>query len=268
MASMGPAGFSSYGGWVGAEHLLIPAEMLRRTPYTVSWEGSFSIGPGNPDQRPSPSSAAAATASSPSWAHSGGPSWAYSSGGGGGAGVSGRAVMPHGVTTRWGCAASSPPPHTCCVCSGLLSQAMCLRLLRGVTRRLRGYRELWEGASAALLAEGLQYDATQGQVRIRDFSRWSHLACPLAVPEVSGASIGAGGAGQNLERAAARLRSSGATSCLSCALYLRGLSSIMAVKNCATWQVHSEGAQNEGENGNPHKLYATEPQKRYPAGYR
>ena len=133
MASMGPAGFSSYGGWVGAEHLLIPAEMLRRTPYTVSWEGSFSIGPGNPDQRPSPSSAAAATASSPSWAHSGGPSWAYSSGGGGGAGVSGRAVMPHGVTTRWGCAASSPPPHTCCVCSGLLSHAMCLRLLRGVT---------------------------------------------------------------------------------------------------------------------------------------
>ena len=136
--------------------------------------------------RPPPSStAAAATASSsPSWVHSGGP--LYSSGGGGGStGASGHADSPHGLASQRGCAASSSPTHICCVCSGLLSHATCLRLLRGITRRLRGYRELWEGASSALLAEGLQYDATQGQVRIRDFSRWSRLSHPSAVPAAS-----------------------------------------------------------------------------------
>ena len=133
--------------------------------------------------RPSPSSiSAAATASSPAWVHGGGP--LYNSGGGGGAGASGHAVSPHDLTTRRGCAASTPP-HICCVCSGLLSHVTCLRLLRGVTRRLHGYRELWEGASSALLAEGLQYDATQGQVRIRDFSRWSRLSHPSAAPAAS-----------------------------------------------------------------------------------
>lgn len=129
---------------------------------------------------PTPSSFAAATASS-AWALGGGT--LYSIGGGGGAGRRRHAASPHGPpqnpAMRQGCAAASPP-HICSVCSGLLSHATCLRLLRGATRRLHGYRGLWEGVSGALLAEGLQYDAAQGQVRIRDFSRWSRLSHPSA----------------------------------------------------------------------------------------